>query len=83
MTEYLRRTEEVSYGIKLAGWAVDRAMESTESNAVRTHLEEVREELQLASEQLSNIVADLPADRSPRKDVLGEIQECLRQTREF
>jgi len=83
MTEYLRRTEEVSYGIELAGWAVDQALESTESDAVRTHLEEVQEELQLASEQLANIVAGLPADRRPREDVLREMHECLNQTRDF
>jgi hypothetical protein len=76
----LRRTERINYGIKLAGWAVDRALESTDSEAVSSHLENAREQLKLASEQFGNVVAGLPGDERPRQDVLEEIKKCLRET---
>jgi len=83
MTEDLRPTERVNYGINLAGWAIDRALESTDSEAVSSHLESAREELKLASEQFGNVVAGLPGDERPRQAVLDEIKKCLRETREF
>jgi hypothetical protein len=83
MTENLRPTERVNYGINLAGWAVKRALESTESEAVASHLKNAQQELQLASEQFGNVVAGLTEEERPRQDVLDEIKKCLRETREF
>lgn len=79
----LRPSERVFYGIYLASWAVDRALESMDSNAVSENLEEVQEDLQQTSEQFSNVVAGRPADRRPREDVLLRIRKSLSETHQL